>query len=178
METNEIIARANEAVQEIYEKMGRIESCEAALKALDGAEVYIGRDKNEILDLHAALNDDQIADIMTNIHTVIKAQIDKAADELSIMCGKDAGQQHEPEQCKTEQNEPENRVPEQCEPEKQEIEQNVPEQNLHPEGFSPPRHCFGIPKAGDRRVAGTCGDLSDSQQAQRRLDCSLSAFRI
>lgn len=86
METNEIIARANEAVQEIYEKMGRIESCEAALKALDGAEVYIGRDKNEILDLHAALNDDQIADIMTNIHTVIKAQIDKAADELNMLC--------------------------------------------------------------------------------------------
>lgn len=129
METNEIIARANEAVQEIYEKMGRIESCEAALKALDGAEVYIGRDKNEILDLHAALNDDQIADIMTNIHTVIKTQIDKAADELSIMCGKDARQQHEPEQCKTEQHEQENRVLEQCEPEKQEIEQNVPEQN-------------------------------------------------
>lgn len=84
METNEIIARANEAVQEIYEKMGRIESCEAALKALDGAEVYIGRDKNEILDLHAALNDDQIADIITNIHTVIKAQIDKAADEYHV----------------------------------------------------------------------------------------------
>lgn len=86
METSEIIARANEAVQEIYEKMGRIESCEAALKALDGAEVYIGKNKTEILDLHSALNDDQIADIMAYIHTTIKTQIEKAAGELDMLC--------------------------------------------------------------------------------------------
>lgn len=86
METSEIIARANEAVQEIYEKMGRIESCEASLKALDGAEVYIGKNKTEILDLHSALNDDQIADIMAYIHTTIKAQIEKAAGELNMLC--------------------------------------------------------------------------------------------
>lgn len=86
METGEIIARANEAVQEIYGKMGRIESCEAALKALDGAEVYIGKNKTEILDLHSALNDDQIADIMVNIHTVIMVAAIKAADELNKLC--------------------------------------------------------------------------------------------
>lgn len=86
METGEIIARANEAVQEIYGKMGRIESCEAALKALDGAEVYIGKNRTEILDLHSALNDDQIADIMAYIHTTIKTQIEKAAGELNMLC--------------------------------------------------------------------------------------------
>ena len=86
METGEIIARANEAVQEIYGKMGRIESCEAALKALDGAEVYIGKNKTEILDLHSALNDDQIADIMAYIHTTIKTQIETAAGELNMLC--------------------------------------------------------------------------------------------
>lgn len=86
METGEIIARANEAVQEIYGKMGRIESCEAALKALDGAEVYIGKNKTEILDLHSALNDDQIADIMAYIHTTIKTQIEKEAGELNMLC--------------------------------------------------------------------------------------------
>lgn len=89
METSEIIARANEAVQEIYEKMGRIESCEKALKALDGAEVYIGKSKTDIFDLHAALSDEQIAGIMTSIHTVIRTQIDKAADELNMICKKD-----------------------------------------------------------------------------------------
>ena len=86
METGEIIAKANETVQDIYEKMGRIESCEAALKALDGAEVYIGKNRTEILDLHSALNDDQIADIMAYIHTTIKTQIEKAAGELNMLC--------------------------------------------------------------------------------------------
>lgn len=88
METGEIIARANEAVKQIYEKMGKIESCEAALKTLDGAEIYIGKNKTEILDLHAALNDDQIADIMTYIHTTIRAQIDRAAGELNGICNR------------------------------------------------------------------------------------------
>lgn len=86
METGEIIAKANETVQDIYEKMGMIESCEAALKALDGAEVYIGKNRTEILDLHSALNDDQIADIMAYIHTTIKTQIEKAAGELNMLC--------------------------------------------------------------------------------------------
>lgn len=88
VETSEIIARANEAVQEIYKKMGRIESCEAVLKALDGADVFIGRSKDEILDLHSALNEEQIADIMIYIHTVVKGCVDKEAAELSSMCGK------------------------------------------------------------------------------------------
>lgn len=88
METGEIIARANEAVKQIYEKMGKIESCEAALKTLDGAEIYIGKNKTEILDLHAALNDDQIADIMMYIHTTIRAQIDRAAGELNGICNR------------------------------------------------------------------------------------------
>lgn len=88
VETSEIIARANEAVQEIYKKMGQIESCEAVIKALDGADVFIGRSKDEILDLHSALNEEQIADIMIYIHTVVKGCVDKEAAELSSMCGK------------------------------------------------------------------------------------------
>ena len=87
-ETSEIIARANEAVQEIYEKMGHIESCEAALKALEGADVFIGRGRDELLDLHSALDDDRIADIMTYIHTVVKNCMDREAAELNDMCSK------------------------------------------------------------------------------------------
>ena len=88
METSEIIARANEAVQEIYGKMGHIESCEAALKALDGADVFIGRGKDELLDLHSALDDDRIADIMAYIHTVVKNCMDTETAELNAMCSK------------------------------------------------------------------------------------------
>lgn len=88
METSEIIARANETVQEIYGKMGHIESCEAALKALEGADVFIGRGKDELLDLHSALDDDRIADIMTYIHTVVKNCMDTETAELNAMCSK------------------------------------------------------------------------------------------
>lgn len=88
METSEIIARANETVQEIYEKMGYIESCEAALKALDGADVFIGRGKDEMLDLHSALDDNRIADIMAYIHTVVKNCMDAETAELNAMCSK------------------------------------------------------------------------------------------
>ena len=88
METSEIIARANETVQEIYGKMGHIESCEAALKALDGADVFIGRGKDELLDLHSALDDERIVDIMAYIHTVVKKCMDTETAELNAMCSK------------------------------------------------------------------------------------------
>lgn len=41
METTEIIEKAKETVNGIYEKIGRIDSCQATLKVLDGADVLI-----------------------------------------------------------------------------------------------------------------------------------------
>lgn len=86
METNEIIEKAKETVNGIYEKIGRIDSCQATLKALDGADVLIGHG-SDVSDLHSALSDDQIADVMLTIHNLVKGNIDEAADELDRICG-------------------------------------------------------------------------------------------
>lgn len=86
METTEIIEKAKETVNGIYEKIGRIDSCQAALKALDGADVLIGHG-SEISDLHQSLSDDQIAEVMLTIHNLVKGNIDEAAGELHRICG-------------------------------------------------------------------------------------------
>lgn len=85
MGTTEIIEKAKETVNGIYEKIGRIDSCQATLKALDGADVLIGHD-GEISDLHQALSDDQIAEVMVTIHNLVKGNIDEAAGELGRIC--------------------------------------------------------------------------------------------
>lgn len=86
METTEIIEKAKETVNGIYEKIGRIDSCQATLKALDGADVLIGHG-SDVSDLHSALSDDQIADVMLTIHNLVKGNIDGAAGELDRICG-------------------------------------------------------------------------------------------
>ena len=86
METTEIIEKAKETINGIYEKIGRIDSCQATLKALDGADVLIGHG-SDVSDLHSALSDDQIADVMLTIHNLVKGNIDEAAGELDRICG-------------------------------------------------------------------------------------------
>ena len=86
METTEIIEKAKETVNGIYEKIGLIDNCQATLKALDGADVLIGHG-SEISDLHQALSDDQIAEVMLTIHNLVKGNIDVAAGDLNRICG-------------------------------------------------------------------------------------------
>ena len=86
METTEIIEKAKETVNGIYEKIGRIDSCQATLKVLDGADVLIGHG-SDVSDLHSALSDDQIAEVMVTIHNLVKGNIDEAAGELDRICG-------------------------------------------------------------------------------------------
>lgn len=87
METPEIIERAKDTVNLIYSKMGRIEQCEAALKALDGADILIRHGNDDISDLHNALSDDQIAEVMLKIHTLVKGNIEESTAELDRICG-------------------------------------------------------------------------------------------
>lgn len=87
METLGIIERAKDTVNVIYSKMGRIEQCEAALKALDGADILIRHGNDDISDLHNALSDDQIAEVMLTIHTLVRGNIDESAAELDRICG-------------------------------------------------------------------------------------------
>ena len=86
METTEIIEKAKETVNGIYEKIGRIDSCQATLKTLDGADVLIGHG-SDVSDLHSALSDDQIAEVMLTIHKLVKGNINEAAGELHRICG-------------------------------------------------------------------------------------------
>ena len=87
METPGIIERAKDTVNIIYSKMGRIEQCEAALKALDGADILIRHGNDDISDLHNALSDDQIAEVMLTIHTLVRGNIEESAAELDRICG-------------------------------------------------------------------------------------------
>lgn len=87
IETPGIIERAKDTVNVIYSKMGRIEQCEAALKALDGADILIRHGNDDISDLHNALSDDQIAEVMLTIHTLVRGNIDDSAAELDRICG-------------------------------------------------------------------------------------------
>ena len=74
-----IIIGANEVVDKIYEKIGEIDNCKAVLKNLETAEVSLVMPDGNIASLSPALGTEQKAELLYNIRSMVKHNIDSAA---------------------------------------------------------------------------------------------------
>lgn len=89
MEINEIKAKARESVDNIFTQISVIETCEALLPVLEpdaGSEVTV-LSNNVTVDMSKALSDEQRAQLLADIHTMVKQNIMEAGENLMLLSG-------------------------------------------------------------------------------------------
>ena len=79
---NEVIDGAKQVVNGIYEHIGRIDSCNAVIKVMDKAEVSLLLEDGALVDTNSALSVEQRAELLYNMRSMIKQNIDDAAAVL------------------------------------------------------------------------------------------------
>lgn len=79
---NNIISNSDKLIENIYEKRTVIDNCQALLPKLDQGEVSIFLNDGTFADLKKAINDEQMADLLYSVRSIIKKNMNTAADEL------------------------------------------------------------------------------------------------
>lgn len=81
-----IVSSANEIVNQIYEKIGEIDSCKAVIKNLETAEVVLQM-PDGIAELRPALDDEQMKDTKMFLEIMLRGRIKCAAEFLEKVSG-------------------------------------------------------------------------------------------
>ena len=82
-----IVNGANEVVNQIYEKIGQIDSCKAVIKNLETAEISLLLPSGELASLAPALKTEQRAELMYSIRRMAMDNIDDTAKFLERLSG-------------------------------------------------------------------------------------------